>query len=64
MEFVTLLEGLVIISNHIGHYERQVEFISKISQTFILQFQALQPHYRYVAPKHASFTTMYRYSYC
>jgi hypothetical protein len=47
MEFVTLLEALVIISNQIGHYERQAEFITKISATFIQQFQSLQPHYRY-----------------
>ena len=27
MEFVVLLEALVIISNKIGHYDRQAEFI-------------------------------------
>jgi len=45
MEFVVLLEALVIISNKIGHYDRQAEFIKGISDPVIDQFRNLENNY-------------------
>ncbi|XP_023336728.1 exportin-5 [Eurytemora carolleeae] len=45
MEYVTLLEACVIISNKIENYDRQVEFIRSVFEPVVEQLKTLEPHY-------------------
>ena len=45
MEFVTLTEGLVIISNQFVDYSKQSSFIQEVLAPITLRLGALQPHF-------------------
>jgi len=45
MEFVTLLESLLILSNKFGQFDRQVAFIKSIAEPVIQRLKSLRPHY-------------------
>jgi exportin-5 len=46
MEFVTLVEALVLISNELKNYQMQSDFLKAVSQPVIEQFQTLEPAIR------------------
>jgi len=45
MEYVTLMEGLVIISNQFFAYSKQSSFIQEVMSPVIVRLEALQPHF-------------------
>ena len=45
MEFVTLTEGLVIISNQFSDYSKQSCFIQEVMSPITVRLGTLQPHF-------------------
>lgn len=45
MEYVNLLEALIITSNQFNNYDKQAQFIKGISDPVIEKLRSLQPHY-------------------
>lgn len=45
MEYCTLLEGLIIISNKFGNHDRQASFLAEIIKPVLEQFSGLESYY-------------------